>query len=562
MLHRALVSGLLITLLPAAASGADITVGPGQSIQAAINAASLGDNILVLPGVYTESIDFLGKGVRVVGVGGAGITILDATGFGAPAVVFQSNESALSILEGMTVTGGTGVNLSGGLGGGGVHCTTSATPLLRFCRITKNAAGPNNDGTGGGVLAAGAAHPTLERCRVDANRAASGGGVATLGQGSIELVRCEIDGNTAQTDGGGGLGSLVAERCVFRGNVAAGSGGGMGASSFIPATLSHCEFIGNQAGTGGGFSMTGQTFGGSYPPVQVNRCRFIENTATIAGGGAYLNTWGFEFISAVAYTTKCVFGGNQAPSGSGLVTIANSDPFYFFPIPSLSYVTDCTFANNGPGAQIQALGGGPGVVQVVVGRTIVRGTSPPLSGTATPVVSNSDIEGGFPGTGNFDKDPLFTLTTLHDYHLRPSSPCRDTGGAVPTTTGDVDFEGDAMNVSSTGTIDVGADEFHPRLYLEGAPIGGGTVSLTVVDDPSALPVLLFIGAEAAATPIASPYGPFSLAPPYFVLVFPPLQPAGTLTLAGSLPASAAYTTAALQAFSGSRFTNVVELNIW
>ncbi|MHC4130217.1 MAG: right-handed parallel beta-helix repeat-containing protein, partial [Planctomycetota bacterium] len=45
--------------------GAIINVGPGQSIQSAINIASSGDTIVVAPGTYHETIDFVGKAITV-----------------------------------------------------------------------------------------------------------------------------------------------------------------------------------------------------------------------------------------------------------------------------------------------------------------------------------------------------------------------------------------------------------------------------------------------------------------------------------------------------------------
>ena len=66
-------------------AGADIIrVGPGQfchrppchysTIQEAIQAAQEGDTVLVMPGVYYEEVDFLGKAITVRGDGAAATT--------------------------------------------------------------------------------------------------------------------------------------------------------------------------------------------------------------------------------------------------------------------------------------------------------------------------------------------------------------------------------------------------------------------------------------------------------------------------------------------------------
>ncbi len=51
-----------------------INVGPGDSIQAAIDAAVDGDEIVVFPGTYFETINFLGKAITLRSSDGAGVT--------------------------------------------------------------------------------------------------------------------------------------------------------------------------------------------------------------------------------------------------------------------------------------------------------------------------------------------------------------------------------------------------------------------------------------------------------------------------------------------------------
>ncbi len=63
-----------------------INVGPGDSIQDAIDAAMDGDEIVVAEGTYLEAIDFLGKAITVRSTDPAdpvvvANTIIDGTGF-------------------------------------------------------------------------------------------------------------------------------------------------------------------------------------------------------------------------------------------------------------------------------------------------------------------------------------------------------------------------------------------------------------------------------------------------------------------------------------------------
>jgi hypothetical protein len=81
---------------------------------------------------------------------------------------------------------------------------------------------------------------------------------------------------------------------------------------------------------------------------------------------------------------------------------------------------------------------------------------------ATVTIDYSLVEGGWPGVGNLDEDPLFVNPQGGDYSLSPRSPCIDAGNPksdVPEGGGD--------------RIDIGALEFRQRfnglLLFEGYP---------------------------------------------------------------------------------------------
>ena len=102
------------------------------------DAAVNGDTVLVAPGTYNESIDFLGKAITVASSGGPEITRIYGNYFGY--VYFGNEEGPDSIFDGFTVTG-CGVY-------GGIYCE-GASPIIRNNIIADNAT--LSGGLGGGI---------------------------------------------------------------------------------------------------------------------------------------------------------------------------------------------------------------------------------------------------------------------------------------------------------------------------------------------------------------------------------------------------------------------------
>ena len=97
---------LLVGLLGVRADAAVINVpGDQPTIQAAIDVAVNGDEIIVAPGTYFEHIDFLGKAVFLHSSAGAATTIINGVGAG-PIVTCTSFETNATIFEGFTVRNG------------------------------------------------------------------------------------------------------------------------------------------------------------------------------------------------------------------------------------------------------------------------------------------------------------------------------------------------------------------------------------------------------------------------------------------------------------------------
>ena len=142
---------------PGSGTGED----PFCSIQDAIDAAVDGDEIIVAPGTYFEAVNFVGKAITLRSSDGPEVTIIDATGQGQVSVVIcETLEGPDTVLEGFTITGGTGTDRGGFDWGGGMFNVSS--------------------------------HPTVTDCWFSGNSADNGGGMANLGSPPTWPTACSV----------------------------------------------------------------------------------------------------------------------------------------------------------------------------------------------------------------------------------------------------------------------------------------------------------------------------------------------------------------------------------
>lgn len=296
---------LLVGIFCVRADAAVINVpGPnGPTIQAAIDVAVNGDEIIVAPGTYPEQIDFLGKAIFLHSSAGAATTIIDGGGVG-PVVTCTSFETVATIIEGFTVRTGSGAVLGGGM-------------FIQF------------------------SSPTINDCIFEDNIATRGGGIYVDG-GIPRLNRCTFQRNTA--DGGGmyvNAGSPILVECLFEDNATTNSGlrqgGGMLCTNFSNASLTRCTFINNVAdpGSNGGFG--GGLANTSNSATVVSECVFDSNTS-YNGGAVYCNSSNASFsLCDFRNNTDGIPFGRQGRGGA-CYSISSSPSF-----------TDCIFADNSIG---------------------------------------------------------------------------------------------------------------------------------------------------------------------------------------------------------------------
>jgi len=169
-----------------------------DNIQAAVNAASDGDEIVVEAGTYTgtgdQVVDMLGKAITLRSSQGADVTIIDGEGERRGIACF-SGETSKTVIKDLVITGGSGFD------GGGIWCINNS-PTITNCTISGNTASRN----GGGICCffnSNSSNPTISGCTITGNTADyGGGGISCSNSSNPTISGCTIEGNTASSGGG------------------------------------------------------------------------------------------------------------------------------------------------------------------------------------------------------------------------------------------------------------------------------------------------------------------------------------------------------------------------
>jgi parallel beta-helix repeat protein len=493
------------------------------TIQAAIDAAPERGTVVVAAGTYTgpgnTDLDFRGKALTVRSAGGPFGCYLDCGGTGR-AFLFHSGETAASVVDGFGIrNGNAGPSL-----GAAVYVEDSS-PTIINCVFSQNS---------GGGIAVLRGRPTIAGCSFNRNTPLSGGGIY-MSQSRGSVTNCLFHGNQVQSYGGGmylyyssptiaqcvfvensageGIGALgmigassapVVSECIFSGNVAREGSAGALQVDGCRATITHCDFRNNRCLMSGeqlelirtpaGCVVDRCTFTGSHSDSfsdnvggilivigepMVQNCTFTGNRGGIRSLSArpILKNCAFTGCTRAALTlagggtvTNCVFTGNVDPDTGGAIRV------YSGPVT----LNHCTLVGNSSAAGAVYYG----EAAVTARNCILWANSEPqilnapgLQGSFT--ADHSNIQGGLPGAGNLDVDPLFVrnpsdggdgwadrpATPINeavnndygDLRLHPGSPCIDRGAirapALPST--DLDHNPRVVGAAS----DMGAYEY-------------------------------------------------------------------------------------------------------
>ncbi len=339
-------------------------------------------------------------------------------------------------------------NLSTALGGA-MYIHMVSTPKLLNCSFINNAslfsAGAVYNGLGNNV-------PVLTECTFIENTAERAGGLGSLsglilqscmfvrnhstdGNGGavsanyVLALGCTFVENVASRDGGGvnsraGYSTFI--DCIFERNTASENGGGFQSDYQAQTTLLNCTFEENTAAIGGALIHNARH-------LRVVNCEFLNNSAMSTNGGAIYSIPNSNGNNPGAEFTNCRISGNTALGAGGGLYIVES--------ASVSIaLANCTIVANSGGVN----GGGvfaqgsPSLTNCIV----YSNAGGAIEGDGS-VVNYSNIEGGWPGTGNIDADPMFVAPGNGDYRLSAGSPCIDAAHnwGVPVDVNDYDEDG-------------------------------------------------------------------------------------------------------------------------
>ena len=350
--------------------------------------------------------------------------------------------------------------------GGGIFCDSGSEPEIINCTISGNEAGDkgggmycrnsdstikdsdviSNDAPIGGGLYYTSSDPLIDGCTISENSStgsgisADGGGIYLLSS-DANIIGSVISDNSTNDDGGGifcdnGSEAVISD-CTINGNDAGDKGGGMycrDSNSIIKAS----DVNSNDAPMGGGLYYT------SSEPL-IERCIIMYNETT---GGSSADGGGIYLLSSDANIISSVISYNISDDDAGgIYCLTDSD----------ATITNCTLRGNDAddkGGGIYCKDGSDAVITNCIfwGNTATTG-SQIHTASSNPVVTYSDVQGGWTGPGNIDSDPLFSDA----YHLQSSSPCIDEGDPNGYYDGEKDIDGE--NRVMGDEVDMGADEY-------------------------------------------------------------------------------------------------------
>jgi hypothetical protein len=333
-----IVAAIVLLLLTASSSARTWYITPdgtgdAPTIQAGIDSAQVGDDILLLDGVFTgpgnRGLDFHGKAVELGSLSGDFTTcIIDCESADYGFFMENGEETRNTIVSGVTVRNA---------GRTGIWCYNASPSIVR-CRIESN----------GGTTAPAGIHlvrssALVKSCLIrwnvtvgDVSWLGNGGGVKAFSCQDLEIVDCEITENSANEGGGIYLwrnnDSLI-EGCLISDNFCSGAGSGIRVVLDTTATVRDCEIRGNSGGVAiesrfhslsmriEGTSITNNDGGGLHIGTQDN-FYVIEGCTIVNNAGGF--SAGVRVLGNEATMTNSIVHGNCLGQDADQIFVAEN----------------------------------------------------------------------------------------------------------------------------------------------------------------------------------------------------------------------------------------------
>jgi predicted outer membrane repeat protein len=393
------------------------------TIQNAIDASLDGDTILVADGLYAGFMTDRIKGVTIKSENGPENCTIGWVRF-MPTI---SSNGSSSILSGFTIIGGGIPSYGYGIYMAGTSPTIEncifndnhaircegGEPQIKDCVFNNNTIGSMSNG--GAAIDTWRSSPTISNCNFNGCYAQYGGAIRLISSFTTipKITNCNFNNNSAAQGGAIYAENCTIDKCIFENNEAS-----LGGAIYVANRVSiiSSTFINNSAAIDGGAIYNYAS------EVIIEKSILTGNHSSRDGGAVYNYSVGHsDIINSVIY-------GNQGRWGGAIYTFIN-----------YSSIHSSTITNNS-----SQLGGGIfcfgydsiGTTIDIKNSILWNNTPSQLYTNGCFTISYSDVQGGFEGQGNIDKNPLFEGTT--DFHLRKYSPCRDTGTSLSAPTTDIE----------------------------------------------------------------------------------------------------------------------------
>jgi len=409
--------------------------GDFVSIQAAVTNAAEGDEIIVHPGTYVESVTINKTNLTLRSLNPSDPTIVASTIISRPgytlmtlATYSKARVSGLSMKEGNT-----------GLSGGSADC------IIERCSIVSNSSrGVSScNGTiqyntitwnnGGGLSSCGG---TIQYNNISSNKVSSGngGGLSSCG-GTIQnnTILGNSSSSSSQHSGGGGLAYCdgTIQNNTISGNTSGGGGyySGGGGLAYCGGTIQNNTILGNTSSSGESYSGGG---GLAYCSGTIqNNTISLNNSSSFGGGLAYCG----------GITRNNLIVDNTAAYGGGIYISGTPQ------IQNNTIVRNFASSSGGGVSSGSAIG--------IFNNILWNNLAGSYSQYNNVIPHYSCIQDGPTANNCINSNPQFV--GVNDFHIKTNSPCVDVGYNLPGVFTWTDLDGGPRVVNEI--VDMGCYEY-------------------------------------------------------------------------------------------------------